>query len=77
MDYIRPPTKKHRRVPVLCESSHGSGLGEETQHPRLGNRLCPAIDCQFAVDVCRMPFDGAEGDDQSPGNLTVRQALGE
>jgi hypothetical protein len=24
-----------------------------------------------------MPFDGAEGDDQSPGNLTVRQALGE
>ena len=38
------------------------------------HRLCPTVDPQFTVDVAGVDLDGADGDVEFIGDLSVRQS---
>ena len=50
---------------------------EKRQFQPACHGLRPAVDVELAIDVLQMLFDRARGDDQSAGDLLVRQPFGQ
>ena len=65
------PTRKNAGLSLRILSENPSEVGQDAQRPRLGRRLCPAVDRQLAIDAAGVTLDRAERDEQSPGNFTV------